>query len=456
MSKMIAKSLLLSIMIFLLSLSNTVYAQLNTVFKSIFDEILVNRLDTTGVVGIHGKHFIPASLLANNELTPALNSLVANDVSSFPLSSTSVGVTFDFSTGLPVSITESMGPIFAETGRTLGKGKLNVGVNYTYLDLSSFRGLPTEDMRFTFTHQDVTPGTDTLGTSPNESDLIDVVMGMKVRASIFALFATFGVLNNLDVGVAVPVINVSVKGTAVATIESYTYGRLGIANHHFIKDGLGTTGTDPYNPILQTYVPYDQSATGVGDIALRAKYSFVRNPDFDVAALVDVRLATGKKEDFLGSGKTNFRVSGILSRKIADFTPHINVAYEKRSADFESDQFVFAAGFDNKVLSGLTFAFAVLGDISLDNNKTIKLFPGTVLIEDLPPPGTAPAGSKSIRNVPLSNIPDRSNDNTTSASFGFRYAPSERLIFLGNILVPLNDGGLRASVAPTVGVSLSL
>jgi len=452
MRKVVSKNFLLFCVGVFFFWPNNANAQLNTVFSNVFDEILARRLDTTGVVSVHGRHFFPAAALANSELTPALNSLVSSNVSSFPLSSTSVGVTFDFSTGLPVSITESMGPIFAETGRTLGKGKFNVGVNYSYLNLSTFRGLATEDMRFTFTHQDVPPLGDTLGAAnSNESDLIDVTMGMRVRASIFALFATFGVLNGLDIGVAVPVVNISLKGTAVATINSYTYARLGLANHHF---GIGT---DPYNPILETRVPYNQSATGLGDIALRLKYSVLRSADVDIAALLDVRLATGKKEDFLGTGKTNFRLSGIISRKIADFTPHLNVAYERRTADFESDQFVYAAGFDNKVLSGLTFAFAVLGQVSLNNDKTIKLFPGTATVIDLP--GTSaspPAGSRSVRDVQLSNIPDRSNDNQTSASFGFRFAPSERVIFLGNILIPLNDGGLRASVAPTVGVSISL
>jgi hypothetical protein len=41
------------------------------------------------------------------------------------------------------------------------------------------------------------------------------------------------------------------------------------------------------------------------------------------------------------------------------------------------------------------------------------------------------------------------------ASFGFRAAPSDRIMFLGNVLLSLNDGGLRSSVAPTIGATLT-
>jgi hypothetical protein len=58
--------------------------------------------------------------------------------------------------------------------------------------------------------------------------------------------------------------------------------------------------------------------------------------------------------------------------------------------------------------------------------------------------------------VSLSNIPDRSNDNLYNVSAGIRYSPSAQVLILANILVPLNDGGLRAPVAPTFGVSVNL
>lgn len=442
-TKLIRKFLLCSTLAFLV-LANTAQAQLNKVFENVFRDILDNQLQRSGSPGEHGTHFLEAADLANSSLSPALNSLIASNVSSFPLSSTSAGVTFDFSTGQPVSITESMGPIFAETGKTLGKGKFNFGVNYNYLSFAKFRGIDTEDIRFTFTHQDVTPGEGPLGQSRNESDTIDLILDMDVKANIFAVFATFGLTNNFDIGIAIPYINLSLSGIAQATVNSFTYARSDTAFHNF--------GQDVRNPELQAISPYDESVSGLGDIAIKLKYSFVRGADMDMAALMDVRLPTGEDSDFLGTGKTNIRFAGIISKKIGDFTPHLNVGYDKRLAELDSDEFEFALGFDQKIVSGLTFAFDILGQVDVNSDDAIELFPGITEIVDQPESGEGQAR----REIDLSNIPERDNDNVYDASFGFRYAPSANVILLGNILVPLNNGGLRSRVAPTVGLTISL
>ena len=63
-------------------------------------------------------------------------------------------------------------------------------------------------------------------------------------------------------------------------------------------------------------------------------------------------------------------------------------------------------------------------------------------------------GGQAQNVVQLSNVPDRKNDNAYSASTGFRFAPSDNVMLFANVLIPMNDGGLRAHVAPTVGLSV--
>lgn len=425
-----------------LLLTNTTYGQLDEVFSNIFDEVLNAQLKRSP--GVHGDHFLEAAAFADSTLTRGLNNLIASNVSSFPLSSTNVGVTFDFSTGRPVSITESLGPIFAETASTLGKGKANIGFNYTYLNFANFRGIPTEDMRFTFTHVDVPDSDPGLGDNLNESDTIDLLLDLDVNASIFAFSATAGLTNNFDIGVAIPIVNVNLSGKAKATVNSFTFANMGVANHHF--------GADSTKPELVTLIPYDESSTGLGDIALRFKYSFLRGAEVDLAALLDIRLPTGNESDFLGTGKINTKLSWIMAKKIGDFTPNLNIGYERRSSDFDSDEFEFVAGFDQKIATGVTFAIEVLGTIDINKGEAISLFPGEVRIEDQP--NSQEPGTSTIRQVDRSNIPERNYDNTFDASFGFRFAPSENVVFLGNILAPLNDGGLRSTVVPSIGLTV--
>jgi len=166
--------------------------------------------------------------------------------------------------------------------------------------------------------------------------------------------------------------------------------------------------------------------------------------------LLDVRLPTGKEEDFLGSGKPTILLYGILSNRFGDLGTHLNVGYARKNADLQSDAILYKGGFDTKLLPTLTFALDILGQVDLNKDEAIHLAPGSVTIVDRVPGGT------STRIVPFSNIPDADADNNVAMSVGFRFAPSDNTNLLLNALVPLNSTGLRAPIAPTVGISILL
>lgn len=429
------KKVVLLCLFSMLVFANVGQAQLDQVFNRVFDKVLKDDLQLSP--GNHAQHYFPAAETANETLTPGLNALIASNIASFPLTSTVAGVTFDFSTGQPVSITESLGPIFAETAETLGKGKLNLSFNYSYLSLDQLRGIDTQDIGFTFTHEDVN-GNGVLGDIAFEADYMDFQLGLDVNAHLFALFATYGLTNNLDVNLALPFASVSMKGQSTAMLIGPSSGVF-----HFFVGGTQN------NPNVTDVVNYDESASGISDIAVRLKYSFLRGIGTNLAALLDVRLPTGKKEDFLGTGETNIKLSFIGSRKFDRFTPHLNLGYERRPAELDNDKVELIAGFDQKMAEGLTLAVDFLGRFDVGDeainffdkeNETILEQQGPLVIR---------------RELPLTNVPRSDKDNTFDASLGFRYAPSERVSFLGNVLVPMNDSGLRSKVAPTLGLTVT-
>jgi len=412
-----------------------VRAQLNQQFDNLFNDFL--REGFVRSPGVHGQHFIPSANIASDELTPALSNLISGNVASFPLTSTVAGVTFDPVTGQ--TVTSSLGPIFTEPVETVGAGNVSVGFSATYLSLNRFRGLPTDQMRFTFLHEDVAePG---LGDSANESDIVDLFLDLDVDASIVAFFATFGLSRNLDLGVAVPFVNVGMKGSARSRVNSATLLLTGNANHSFGGDSLA--------PVLQKVIPYDVSAGGIGDIAVRLKYRFTdTNSANGFAALLDVRLPTGDSDDFLGTGNFTARTILIGSARMGEFTPHINLGYDYRNSDFDSDEFEVAIGFDQVIFRSWVFALEFLGEFDLDSAETIAILPGTETIH-----------GRTENIVDLSNIPERKNDHRMDTSIGFRYAPilnqNVQVQLLANLIVPLQDGGLRSGVVPTFGFSLS-
>lgn len=436
-------------------------AQLNDTFGEVFDSYLssTGRIALSGT--FHGNHFLPAAELAAQQLAPALSSMITSNISSFPLSATQAGVTFDFSTGTPVPLRESLGPIFAETGETLGQDRLHIGFNLSFLSLDSFRGMPVSDMQFTFAHVDQEPQPpfpvegeqgNTFGNPTWEHDTIDLSLDLDVNATLTVLYASYGLSNRLDLGVALPLVQVSMQGTSRAVIDSYTYGKP--ANNPEFEGAAHRFGGDALNPILEAEEPYDASATGIGDLVLRMKYNFGRRAEASYAALVDVRLPTGSEDDFLGSGATSVRLLGIASRQFGDFAPHLNVGYDLRLAERDSDEFEFAAGFDHQLTSGVTLAVDVLGSLDLNADESIALFPGTVTLTEF---YENELGTGRLnRTIDLSNIPERDYDHVVDASVGMRAAPSDKVLLLFNLLIPLNDGGLRSRVAPTFGATFTL
>lgn len=430
-------------------------SKLNTIFDEIFIAFLgdadgnggllypVPVIINDSVVSTHDKHFKGSSLRATGELTPALNNLIIGNISSFPLNSTSVGINVNFLEGKPVTEMESLGPIFAEAGKTLGKKKMNLGLNWTYLDFSSIRGLKTDEMKFSFEHADVGP--EGLGNVSAESDVLDVFPDLNINASITALFATYGLTEKLDIGLAVPLIDIRMSGVARAHVNSFTFPEDGEPDHHF-REGNQI--------IFNATKEFERSRQGIGDITVRVKYNIIKSDNFFVGVLLDGRLPTGDRENFMGTGQFSGRGSLIFSGKIKDFNPHLNVSYDYRPTSFDSDELEFAVGFDQKLISGLSLAIDLLGEINTNKNEYLTLFPGTFTIVDQRKDSNGNI-VKIPREVDRSNIPEVNHDHVFNTSIGFRFTPARHVIIMTNALLPLNSGGLRSRITPAVGLALS-
>jgi hypothetical protein len=399
-----------------------------------FAEVL--EIGLAGSPGAHGNHFKPSNVSSSAAIISTLENFIGTSVSSFPLSSTVAGITFDFSSGIPVSTSSSLGPIFSERAQTIGKGLINLGFNFTYMNLNKIRGLPLENMRLSFTHQDV--GAAGMGDSANEFDFIDFFPDLEINALVFAVFATVGITDRLDIGIAVPFVNVGIKTSPRSVMNSFTYTANDTANHFFAG-----SSTDPDLKVNPTAI--DDDATGLGDIALRAKYNFLRGEDVDLSALVEYRLATGDADNFLGAGNSNFKVALVTSSVIGDFAPHLNVAYEVKGGDNDRDELEFVIGYDQKISSSITMAVDFVGEYEMGSQLDNLKFPDPITVAG------SPYGTAQERSISLTNIPDFESDHIVNAGFGLKYSPKESIMIVGNVFVPLNDAGLRADVIPTVG-----
>lgn len=407
----------------------------------IFTEVLAIKLAGPGA---HGSHFLPSNVSTSEAVISSLGNLIATSASQYPLSSSSVGLTFDLSSGVPVATRTSAGPIFGERAQTLGKGRINAGMNYSTLDLAKVRGLNTDEIQFVFLHQNIGDVT-VYGDDPNEHDFIRLDMKLDIDATVIAFYGTYGVSDRFDIGIAIPYVSVSLQAEPFARMNSYTFTSTGSANHYF--DG---SSANPTLTLNGTNV--DESASGIGDVSIRAKWHAYSGEQFDMGFLIRANLATGDEENFLGQGDPSYMVNMVASTTRGDFSPYVNLGYHVRTSELARNRIGLALGYDQRLSDRLTLAIEWNGEFETGDEIRELQFPTEVHIEG--PVGGAP--SRTSQTVQPTNIPVFEKDNITNASFGLKWTPSAKFLGYANVILPTNDGGLRSNVITTIGLEFSL
>ena len=374
----------------------------------------------------HGLHFIPADQEGSTSILNFLGNSIGASVDNTPISSASSGTTFEFVNGAPVKTSTSSGPIFGERSQTLGRGQFYLGFNVTQMHFERLRGIPVNDIIINFTHQNVAP-TDTMGSPTFENDVIQVQVAMNVNLLVSTLVASYGLVDGIDLSVAVPVVRTSISANSVATILPLG----GIPSPHF----FGGTAS---NPIMTAVASTSGAATGIGDVAARAKINITQTKSFGTAILVEGRFPTGDAKNLLGSGSFSGRGELISSATFGVWSPHANVGYVLRDGDLETNSILANIGFDQLVASNITMGFDLLSDWQVGANKLV-----------IPAPVQYQAPYPHEQSV--SNIPNQ-KDNFASASVGFKFTTQRGIVIVTNALFPLRNSGLQPSVVWSGGL----
>jgi hypothetical protein len=390
-------------------------------------------------VQVHGDHFIPAAVEGNATLISFLTNAIGTNVANLPISATSSGRTFRFEGGVPVATSTSAGPIFAERAQTMGKGRVLVGVNVSQFNFATVRGVGLDNIELNFSHENVDfPGCDSIfggdcslqGIPGLENDFIQLGLNidLNVRSTLFLL--SYGLLDWLDVGVAVPVVSTSLSGTSTAQVVPFG----GPTAVHFFA------GT-PADPDLIATRSVGGSVSGLGDLAARLKIRVAESEKTAFGVLADARFPTGNEADLLGSGHLALRGLGIVSARFGSFSPHANVGYVYRTGELQNSAVLALAGFDHALADWVTLAVDVVSELQTGQSK-------------LKAPAPTVIDTPFHRVITPTNIPDI-RDDLVNGSFGFKFVTSSGVTIIANSLWPLNRGGLRPTVAWTLGLEYS-
>jgi hypothetical protein len=385
----------------------------------------------------HGTHFLPSTAAENGSIIGFIGGALAASVANIPIGATTSGETFRFEGGVPVSTATSAGPIFAERGQTLGRGRVMAGVNRSSFTFSTLRGRPLSDIDLTFVHQNVDyDGCDAANGNQSckqygvpllENETMSFNLDLNLSVDVTSFYTTFGVTDRLDIGVVVPVLQTTLTGASFAQINPFSP----LAAAHFFA------GT-PENPVLQARQRQDGSAFGVGDVTTRVKYNAYQSTQTSIALLADARFATGDKEDFLGAGAFALRSLAIASARFGAFSPHLNAGFLYRGGKEQNHAVLATAGFDHLLGSRVTLAADVVSELQVGSSKL-----------QIPRPVTFTY--PFARTIRTTSIPDI-RDDIINGSFGFKFLAARNVIVVTNGLFPLNRGGLRANHTWTAGI----
>src|SRR5262249_17962737 len=221
---------------------------------------------------------------------------------------------------------------------------------------------------------------------------------------VCAMFGTYGLTRSGDVGAVVPIVDISLRAKAQASVVR----------------------NSPFSSLVHNFGPQSSPSvttgggdeTGIGAVLLRTKHPLLGNPPGrwpELAVLGRIRLPTGHKDELLGTGGANFEGLLIASRTFGPVTPHINLGYEVTTGGSDEYNLKYVVGTDVRLHPRVTTSLEVIGRWE-------------------------PQG-------------DGIGDNIVDLALAAKWNPFGSFILSGSVQLPLNkDEGLRADVIWSIGV----
>jgi hypothetical protein len=376
----------------------------------------------------HEAHFVPGT---DQTLAPFLfNQQLVGQLATVPLGSPTGGFafTFDAASGTFQRTTDSFGPAFADRALTNGRGKLTFGTNFQYSKYSSFEGQKLDDgeIKFYLTHEDVP------GNLFFEGDLIEAALRADISSATTTVFGNYGVTDKLDLALAVPIVSVQIDATVDASI--LRLASAGLTTLHSFAGGAASRSFSNSG-----------SASGIGDMLVRAKYRFASMNGGGLAAGIDLRLPTGDSENLLGTGAVGAAFTLIGSSTRGSFGPHFNVGF---TTNGESDvitipdEFNYRLGTEYVATPRVTLNADLLGRTLIDAGR-LELTSVTHTYTN----NAGVAGSTTFDEY----VARSGSLNLLNLAVGGKFNLRGNFLLNANVLFALNDAGVIARVTPVIG-----
>jgi hypothetical protein len=344
-------------------------------------------------------------------------------VRSYPLIAASAGVAYRFD---PVTAnfereTAIAGQVFLERAAPIGRGRWNLGVSYQRVALESIEGHDADSL------SDPLPLAlaDATGQVVGQAtlDRLDVTAVTHVTTFSF----TYGLTDDADVNLTLPMIASDTGSKLTATTTSFVTGETTTSS---------TTG--------------DEDDVGAGDLILRGRYRFLERQPGALAAGLVVRFPTGDVDRLRGTGEYEIMPALYASSRTwhaapwAQLSLHLNLGVDIVAGDLSQSEGRWAVGGDWGVTQGATVGLAFLGRHPFERPVDEGFYD---LVRVLPGP--------RLGTAPLFGLTGDRPDYYDMSIGGRASVWRDTVIAFANLVVPLNDDGVRTGLIPLAGVEVA-
>ena len=374
-------------------------------------------------------------------LSTPINAAIASQLSQLPIPGGTAGTVRILEKGNPAGVPyDNLGPIITDRPETVGKGHLYASFSYQHFNFNAIDGISLGSIPFAYPYS-IAPGSISYGTQDSS---------VSFQLNQYVAQLTYGATKKTDVSFVLPINSVSV-GVNNSNVFAYTC------------DSASGSNPCPYTHGTIQVAPVTGTASGVGDLLFGVK-QMIHGADGNPVAIsigLVFRIPSGDYLNYLGSGAYGANIYGLVSYRskyrvsphfklanqwngpspLVNTTTPVNTNGEKRLPGGVQ----YDVGFDAKVVKSVTLAVDILGS-QFVNTPALQNSVLTLTPTPSNPPTVVPPTLQTVAAV----------DNTyTTVNFsgGVKWHPWKNLLVYGNVLVQLNNVGLRSDPVPLGGIS---
>jgi hypothetical protein len=321
------------------------------------------------------------------------------NLATTPIATSSSGFVYrlDSELGTVSRVSDSFGTFFVERAMTSGRGRVSFGASASTAAYDQLDGFNLRD--------------GTLLTTANrfadEPAPFDTeALALKIRTSTLTFFGAAGVTDRLEISAAVPLVQMNIEGTRVNVYRGQSF--------------VQASGS--------------ASASGMADVAVRAKYRVLATRTGGIAAAAEVRLPTGDEQLLLGAGSAALRLMGIASAESGALGGHANFS-------------IVRGGVTNEVAGSGAVTVAVTPTVTVAGELLFRRLTDVRQMIAVSADHPTSAGVTTQRLAPGLTAP-----TLARAVTGVKWNVSGRFVLAGEVLWRIGKAGLTAPFTPTISL----